>query len=337
MPLHSHERGSSHAGGLEYLARDFIRPATRPPPQTGKMTLEKLAALIKAGYGQGHFHRYKPWLRVTKRVYSPVSVVGHLPVPDQQRLEHFRSLAERQFILVSKWLGAKDVRAQYPFWPWPHDHPMVGLPGVGTMPRLRGLAAIARDARIKLGTYPGTNLPYVATMDVLSTWHTVHRSFVLVAFDCKPEGIRQAPPGARVRERVELHRRYCIEAEIKHNLVHAEKLPRHLLTNLDALYSLLGPGELDNLRQSSDYRRIVDSMHERAYDNAAFAILQRSAAKAGVTPARAQVIMNAALWTQDLDHDLTEPLELWCPLQRGGRAMKHFLLRNWTPDGVISD
>src|SRR5690348_10023239 len=100
---------------MDWLATDFApgdyaRGRRSPPPQTGLMTRKKLAALISAGYGQGHFQRYKPWLRVTKRDYSPQSVVGHLPAVEFARAHHFRSIAERDTIHVVKWLGACDVR-----------------------------------------------------------------------------------------------------------------------------------------------------------------------------------------------------------------------------------
>ena len=56
-----------------YSLRDFCARPRREPPQTGKMTMDKLLTLIRAGYGQGHFHTYKPWSRVTKHDYSTVS------------------------------------------------------------------------------------------------------------------------------------------------------------------------------------------------------------------------------------------------------------------------
>lgn len=63
----------------QFARGEFAFAQKSPPSQTGLMTQKKLTALIRAGYGQGHFQRYKPWLRVTKRDYSPNSNIGHLP------------------------------------------------------------------------------------------------------------------------------------------------------------------------------------------------------------------------------------------------------------------
>jgi len=329
MPLHN-PRGALLADELIYQAHDLVRPVSRPPVQTGKMTLKKLTALIRAGYGQGHLHRYKPWLRVTKRDFSPVSLIGHLPLPEQQRLQHFRALAERSVMLLVRWLGAVDARDQLPFWPWPHEHPLIGLPGIGAMPSLRGLEAIARDVNIEHGVFVGTTVPYVATIDVMVTWPTRNGGFVLSAYDCKPKAVvKDAPPGSRIRERIELHHRYCAEAGVHYRLTHAEKLPRDLMVNLDALYPILGPGQMEVLRRADDYRRVIESMAPHAYACPAYEALEAAAAQHGVAPDRARLILHSALWNQDLDHDLREPLELWEPLQPGGQVHKKALRREW--------
>jgi len=109
-----------------YRIDRFARPQRRRPGQTGRMTWTKLYRLIKAGFGQGHFADYLPWLRVTKRDYSPRGNMGHLPSPDLGHKHHYRSCGEKNLILVLKWLGAVDARDQYPVWPWPVDfHPEV--------------------------------------------------------------------------------------------------------------------------------------------------------------------------------------------------------------------
>lgn len=332
MPLH----GSGKVDALTFSARDFARAKSRPPAQTGRMTLKKLDALIMAGYGQGHLHRYKPWLRVTKRDYSPSSLIGHLPLPELKRLHHFRAQAEQRVLLLLRWLGALDMRDQYPFWPWSHAHPLFGLPGVESW-SMRGLVEISRDIGIKHENYIGTDLPYVATIDILATWKAKHGGYVLTAYDCKPEQIvKESPPGAFVHRRILLHRAYCKEAQIDYRLTHAERLPRLFLVNLDALYPLLGPGELTALRQSADYCDLVSTLSETAYDRPARVALVEAAARNGSAGDRANLILNTAIWTQDLDHDLRAPLELYEPLLKGGRWLKASLLREWGGTGVVN-
>ena len=199
------------------------------------MTWEKIKNLIAAGYGQGHFSDYKPWLRVTKRDYSPTSTIGHHPSIAQGRLHHYRSLGEYALILVLKWLGAVDVRDQFPVWPWEHDHPGAGLPGFEKPPRLRGLVSIAKDAGVEHGAYPGTNIPYIATIDILSTWRRTDQSYYLLAHECKPFGKVYVPNLLDpTKERLVLTRRYCLEANIPNQLAHPETLNKELIRNLEA-------------------------------------------------------------------------------------------------------
>lgn len=220
----------------DFSVGEFARPKNPPPSQSGRMTTKKLEALIRAGYGQGHFQRYKPWLRVTKRDSSPVSFVGHLPSPEFARLHHFRAIAERRTIQLACWLGAKDVREQFPMWPWEHQHPSVGLGGIEDVAPVRGLIDIASEARIRHGNFLGTSLPYVGTIDVLTTWKRRDGSWLLVALDNKPEEIVLEPNIlSRIKERIELARRYCVECQIRHVIVHAEQFSQELATNIDAL------------------------------------------------------------------------------------------------------
>lgn len=322
--------------GLKFPARDFVHPPKRPPPQSGLMTLKKLSALVSAGYGQNHFHLYKPWLRVTRRECSPCSTIGHLPAPELRRLHHFRSRAERSTLILTKWLGAIDGRDQYPAWSWTHRNPVVGLPGMGA-DKVPGLLEIADGAGIAHGTFAGTDIPYIASLDVLTTWRHERNGFLLVAFDCKPKQIvESAPVGSRIRERLELHRRYCNAAGIRHRLTHPELLPNDLMVNLDLLYPLLGPTQCVELVRSSLYQRVVAACQRDAYDMPAFEVVEEVAARFGMCNAECQRALHMALWNQDLDHDLSFPLELWNPLSRGGHALKRKMLAEWIPEEASS-
>lgn len=314
----------------QFAMGEYARGRRAPPPQTGQMTVKKLAALIKAGYGQGHFQRYKPWLRVTKRDYSPNSVVGHLPAIALGRAHHFRSIAERDTIRVVKWLGAADVRDAYPVWPWGHDHPECGLPGVDNRSRLPGLLEIATSAKIAHGCYVGTAIPYVATLDQLTTWRQDDGRYRLVAFENKPEGITFAPdPLMRAKERLELTRRYCQAADIRHRIVHAEKLPRELVVNLDLLEPRLTTQQLQAATTSSVYQRVVDVLNARGYDTQASELLTQIRHREGCSGDVLTAAFHLAIWRQDVDHDLSLPLRPWEPLRVGGVALKRALFDAW--------
>lgn len=292
------------------------------------MTWPKLYELIKAGYGQGHGLAYKPWLRVTKGDYSPNSTIGHLPKPECHS-NNFRSIGERDLTIVLQWIGAHDTRDNYPIWPWPHEHPLCGLPGVQCQ-ILRGLLEIARDSGIDHGTYPGTDLPYVASIDILSTWRTATNEWQLIAHDCKPREVAYAPdPLNRTKERLELLRRYCVEADILHQLAHPEELPSELVLNLDSLHPRITAATLDRVRVSPEYEIVVEACTRMGYDAPPYDILSSLEMGAALANGSLMSMFRLAVWTQDIDHDLSLPFETWHPLVRGGRQLKENLKRQW--------
>lgn len=306
---------------------DFVFRRQRPPPQNGVMTMPKLLALIRAGYGQGHLHDYKPWLRVTKKDFSSESNIGHHQSREFGHMHHFRSIAERSMIILLKFLGAWDVRDQYPAWPWPHAHPLTGLPDSHDLPKVRGLTDIAAEANIRHGVYAGSKpaIPYVATIDMLSTWwcEKTHR-FHLIVHDCKPERkVLQAKIGSQMKARLELIRRYCVETGIHYALTHPEKIPELLVTNLHALHPRgLSADQQQQLRQSASYLRTVDHCMRWAYQQPATTTASQVAAKDGHDIQSVLGIVRLAIWFQDLDHDLSKSFELYEPLIPGGQALK---------------
>lgn len=310
----------------DFSVGEFARAKSPPPSQAGRMTAKKLEALIQAGYGQGHFQRYKPWLRVTKRDSSPSSFVGHLPSPEFARLHHFRAIAERRTIQLACWLGAKDVREQYPMWPWAHPHPAEGLDGVDSSASVRGLIDIAAEAHIRHGNFPGTHLPYIGTIDMLTTWKRHDGSWLLIAIDNKPEETVFAPTiMSRIKERLELARRYCVECQIRYLIVHAELFPLELAANIDAfaptsaLHSLFTPL----------YLEVVDALREHGYTQSPLTILKRIESRRACSPLELQTNFHLALWRLDVDHDLTLPFDPAEPLQKGGIAVKQRLRKEW--------
>ena len=315
---------------LGYLPKDFLVKSGKPPPQTGRMTWTKLRRLIHEGYGQGHLHDYKPWLRVTKHDYSPVSNVGHLPSPEFGRHHHYRARGERNLTLVVKWLGAYDARDQFPAWSWEHDHPLWGLPEVSGPKRVRGMQSIADEVGIQLWPYPGSDVPYVATIDLLTTWQHTEGFFYLVAHDCKPEEIALAGDSlTRVKQRLLLLRRYCQAADIPWKLSHPEKLPNELVVNLDALAPRLRADALREVLASRAYAAVVDACRDRAYAEPLHDTSARASEVLGLSLLEVQALARLAIWRQDLDHDLSLPFEPWLPLTRGGVQLKKSLHAQW--------
>lgn len=309
---------------------EFTLSRRGPPPQTGLMTERKLRDLIDAGYGQGSLQRYKPWLRVTKRDFSTRGLMGHLPGISFARLHHFRSIAEKRTIQAAKWLGAIDVREAFPAWPWSHPHPAGELPGYEGMGDVPGLLDVARDAGIDHGTYVGTNIPYVATVDELTTWLSPSGHYRLVALENKPESITNAPdPTLRAKERLELIRRYCRQINVRHAVIDAHRLPRELCVNLDLLEPRLTSTQIGQVVQSALYADVLELLNVRGYECSADELLTIIERKRSAQPEMVNVAFHLALWRQDVDHDLTAPLRPWEPLIRGGMQVRSHLLEAW--------
>lgn len=315
---------------FDFAPGEFARARGRAPTQTGKMTWRKLAALIKAGYGQGHFQRYKPWQTVTKRDYSPISNIGHLHNAALGRAHHYRARAERGTIQVLRWLGAADIREAFPVWPWPHRHPGYGLPGFENSPELSGLLTIADEVEISHGFYPGSSIPYVATLDILATYPSQAGAYRLIAFENKPEEVATAPdPLLRAKERLEMTRRYCGLAKIQRRLIHAEKLPRELIVNLDLLEPQLSNQQQAALLASSVYQDVLEALQTKGYCASPKELTDALQARFGHRQQTLQAALHLAIWRQDIDHDLTLPFQPWHPLIPGGRAVKHQLQTLW--------
>lgn len=315
---------------FRFRPEQFVPPRRRPPPQTGRMTHSKLTQLIKAGYGQGHLADYKPWLRVTKHDYSPSSYIGYLNSPEFGHTHHYRSAGERNMLVFLKWLGAADLRDQYPAWPWGHHHPACGLPDVGFARRSRGLLCVAEELGIRHGVYPGTDIPYVATIDILATWKKADGSYGLTAHDCKPKAkIRRSSNLDRLKQRLLLIQAYCEESGIEYRLTHPERLPPILRRNLDALNPLLRPDQEKRLRLSHEYELVLQACTRWGYANSPHAILDDLAYLHGVNRQTLDRALHLALWRQDLDHDLGRPLELYRPLILGGRRLRAAMHGQW--------
>lgn len=315
---------------FDFAPGEFARARGRAPTQTGKMTWKKLSALIKAGYGQGHFQRYKPWQRVTKRDYSPISNIGHLHNSALGRAHHYRARAERGTIQVLRWLGVADIREAFPVWPWPHRHPGFGLPGFEHSPQLPGLVTIADGADIPHGFYPGSSIPYVATLDILATYKSQAGAYRLVAFENKPEEIATAPdPLLRPKERLELTRRYCGVAKIQRRLVHAEQLPPELIVNLDLLEPQLSNHQQATLLASSVYQDVLEALQTKGYCTSPMELTDALQGRFGHPQQALQAAVHLAIWRQDIDHDLTLPFKPWLPLTPGGHTVKRLLQTQW--------
>lgn len=289
-----------------------------------KMTIQKLEAAIAQGRGIGELDRYRPWITITRSGTSKTSNQSFVRMPCLSRHCCFLSRAERQMAHVLWWVGAEDVREQYPLWPWAHPSPYRELDRAGEWQNHPGIASVAKDAGIRLFNYPGLSIPAILTIDLLVTARVDAGSPpTLIGISCKPkEAYLEAVTTSRLRERLELDRRYCATASISHLLVHPEQLPVSLVSQLEWLAPRATRCELDSLRGTPTYQRFTDRLRKDAYGTSASRAIDMARRKAGWDKKTATRIARTAIWFQDVDVDLLSPIVLYEPLRPGGIALR---------------
>lgn len=290
-----------------------------------KMTFQKLEAAIEQGRGIGILDRYKPWITITRSGTSKTSNQSFVRMPCLSRHCCFLSLGERQIAHVLWWAGAEDVREQFPLWPWEHPSPYSAIDSNRQWPQHPGMIEVAREAGIPLYKYPGMKIPAVLTIDLMVTFR--HRDpdapSALIGISCKPqEQYTRARPADRLRERLELDRRYCQVARIKHLLVHPEQLRSRLPRELEWLAPRATRAEIEELRRSSQYQDFVIELAKRAYDTPVIDAIRLARRKVGWSKVKAESITRTALWLLDVDANPLGPIEFHAPLRLGGRTLR---------------
>lgn len=288
-----------------------------------KITIAKLEAMIREGRGIGTGNDYTPWILPTKRGTSSSSNQSYVPMPMLRRHCFYLSLGERHLAHVYWWLGAADVREQFPLWPWPHLHPMAEIVPQRTWFDHPGMDAVAEDADIRVYSYPGLQISHVLTIDLMVTVTGVDGALRLMGVSCKPqEQFEQARPSSRLRERLELDRRYCIAADIPHLLIHPEQLPRVLVRQLEWLAPLAQHHQIDWLIKSMAYQRFVDCLDHDVWSTPTHAAAQNAGKRPGWNRRQIDFATHLAMWRQDVDVDLSVPISMASPLPRGGRRIR---------------
>lgn len=303
--------------------------------RTKKVTRAVLENSIAHGFGIGIGDLYQPWISITRHRTSKISNQGCVRMPSLARHCVFLSRGEQYLAHVLWWIGAVDVREQYPLWPWPHRSPCAEVDDTHDWPDHPGMAAVARDAGIKLFNYPGLPVPAILTIDVMVTVvgdDGVHR---LLGISCKPRDLYVGATAAdRLRERLELDHRYCISARIGYRLLHPERLPRVLVRQLEWLAPRATRGELDGLRKSTAYRRFVDYLRRHIYDRPASDAIHFAGRAVGWDSQTAGQYARTAIWTLDVDVALGSPVSLHEPLGRGGIALRTEIRHRIFGEGV---
>lgn len=210
----------------------------RPP----KVTWERIEEMIADGTGCGFGEIYHPIIQIKRWNPSPVSTQIIKPLPPFKRACHFLSQSEYLLGLLFNWVGC-EIREQFPLWPWRHPHPETGrdLSNDRFLKESSGLIEICKKNDIKHGNYPGTNIPYIWSMDLclyLPWVKDFKRNCAMVSVKTMSHKAYDKPETfTRGLEKLEVERRYCAELDIIYIIGDHQSFQRTLFGNLESILS----------------------------------------------------------------------------------------------------
>lgn len=286
------------------------------PKFTGQV-LRRLDRQMLARHGQGRGEDYRPWIHIRRSLKARRSrhCLTHLPL--RARSFHLLSKLESNIALAVGWLGAGEIREGLPAWPIEHASPARGWDAsldakLGTVP---GLLEIARNAGIDHGEYPGTQVPFVATIDIVAVLPPLppHK---LLFVGCKPSSELLNNP--RALERLELERLYAQACGGVHAIAHEKTFDEKLIENLQ--WIVPRHSDLQRLQSTS----ILDDFSGEFLRCAAELPIAeaRNVAAARVGGKEdPETLLRASLWTRRIDADLTREIIRSRPLVRCGERI----------------
>ena len=288
---------------------------------------------MRAGAGQGRGDAYQPWIRIRRGFSSPVSHQVFESVGVNRRNHHFLSMLEFHTALVTAFLGSEELRECLPMWPYEHPHPnsedsSSQRPAPDIVP---GLLDIAADAGIEHGTFVGTRIPYVGTLDLLHKRPSVGGP-KYVGISCKPYDIIDR--SERARERLELDRRYCLAIGAWHVVEDGCGLHPEVVKNLRWLCPLTS-----EIREHRGTSRLLD--FAGYFDECANALPLRDAAltagtRCGLTnPEDAYRFLRLGIWTHLVDIDLSWTIRMTQPMHRGAESVLGLLRQRYLGEGHV--
>lgn len=319
--------GNKVAGnGLQHDSDTLPIEASPKRRRSSGMTHKKLCQFIRAGYGQGHGSNYEPWLRLRRKNPSPESnqVVAWLPL--LERVAHFFSRGEYHTALLLLWLNVRDLRDQYPIWPFSHPHPLVGAAGAENLqlPFSPGLLTIAKEAGIEHGDEIGSRLPYVATLDIVVTVPAIS-GLKLAIFSSKPFDDPNTEVKWRTLERLELERRYAIEISADYHVSSSALVPILMAGQLEWWLDCASLAPMPNLAPLAQPFADLVMMHP---DVPIVEAVANASGQLKIDLDMGWLLFRHCAWTQSLDIDPSQPILTSYPIRSGGRALRSSLQQN---------
>lgn len=289
-----------------------------------KVTWKKVNEAIASGMGTGFGESYKPVLEIKRWNPSPMSVQVFKALPRFKRECHFFSHSEWYLGLLFSWVGAQ-IREQFPLWPGQHNHPEYSrYPEMDfILPKSVGMAEICRDAGIKHGTFVGSNIPYIWSIDLCAhmPWVSdLKKSTCLISV--KPltsEQYLYVDPLHRGTEKLECERRYANQLGINYFIGDRTLYPGPIFAQLEFL------ADAATLPATHPWSYTLNSFlnhHGDVLQNEPLqSIRERLITDYNCSPAQATFLKNHILWNQLIDCDLSVKLKESQPPKKGGLAL----------------
>lgn len=288
------------------------------------MSASRLFKLIDGGWGSGVGEQYCPWIRVRRLLTSKVSHVhaAHCPLYRHRQLQ-LLSDEEDYAMRLATWLGAIEVREQFPLWPDAHENPRGGWHPERdrSLRDAPGLLEIAKEAGIDHGRFAGTSIPYVATTDLLLRVG-IPPDDKLVLWQCKPKGELKV---TRVRERIELEVRYARAIGALHRVIHKDVVPLRVHANLKWLQPLRS--EVDGFGCSTQLRDFASEFMERSKSDPIHQCRREAAAAVRIPAQMGDNFFRMAAWGGLIDIDLAQPVLMTRQLRRDPNQLHTSLRR----------
>ena len=270
--------------------------------------LNQVTEWIRTGRGQGRGDAYCPWIRITRGFSSPVSHQMFSALTIHKRNHHFLSKLEHHTALQLAYLGAVELRECLPMWPTEHQHPLETDPRISAT----GLLEIARSAGIKHGNFVGSNVPYIASLDMMATvqWKgQLHH----VGISCKPREILMASP--RAQERAKLDEMYCHSIGTKHIREDGAHFNPEVLKNLQTYHP--SRAEILQWAKTSRIQDFSEHLNHLSSSHPLHACITQSAKAVQVEKEHATALWRVGLWLHLIDIDVGQRISMCKPIKRG--------------------
>jgi hypothetical protein len=297
-----------------------------------KVNWEHVAGHV-AGRGSGFGESYNPFLQLKRYNASPVSVQTSGRVPPFKRRMHFLCRSEWLIAILLAWVGCH-VREQLPLWPWRHHHLLYGyLPNFDSAALVPGTLELCEEAGIEHGTFLGTNIPYIWTIDLNAIFAWMPPEEVSCALiSVKPLDGEQysgeIDPIARGPEKLEIERRYSVRVACSYFVADRTLWPGYLLGQLEDL-SAAAYAE-DSIVMA--VKRLLESRGTELRNEPPNDWGNRLRLDFGLNVERAQLATRFIIWNQFVDVDPSYYIDYNKVLRPGGKAliaaMRGFLQRS---------